>query len=46
MSRKKKRKPRKGIPNLTNAIISILKKDRNRTYNYKQIAAKLKEQNI
>ena len=41
MSRKKKRKPRKGIPNLTNAILSILKKDRNRTYNYKQIAAKL-----
>ncbi len=41
MARKKKRKSNKGIPNLTNTILSILKKDRNQSYNYKQIAAKL-----
>ncbi|PQV49591.1 RNAse R [Jejuia pallidilutea] len=42
MTRKKKGKSKsKGIPNLTNTILSILKKDRNQTYNYKQIAAKL-----
>ena len=29
------------MSNLTNTILSILKKDRNQTYNYKQIAAKL-----
>jgi ribonuclease R/exosome complex exonuclease DIS3/RRP44 len=42
MGRKKKGKSRKkGIPNLTNAILSILKKDKNQAFNYKQIAAKL-----
>jgi ribonuclease R/exosome complex exonuclease DIS3/RRP44 len=42
MTNKKKRKPSHNkISNLTNTILSILKKDRNQTYNYKQIAAKL-----
>ena len=42
MSKKKKGKSKsKGIPNLTNTILSILKKERNKTFNYKQIAAKL-----
>ena len=41
MTRKNKRKTKKGISNLSNTILSILKKDRNKTYNYKQIAAKL-----
>ncbi|WP_299883555.1 ribonuclease R [uncultured Lacinutrix sp.] len=42
MSKKKKRKPSHNkISNLTNTILSILKKDRNQTFNYKQIAAKL-----
>ena len=39
MSRKKKRKSSNKISNLTNTILSILKKDRNKTFNYKQIAA-------
>ena len=41
MTRKKKSKSNKGISNLTNTILSILKKERNSTFNYKQIAAKL-----
>lgn len=41
MTRKKKSKSNKGISNLTNTILSILKKDRNQNFNYKQIAAKL-----
>ncbi|MFD1161349.1 ribonuclease R [Hwangdonia seohaensis] len=42
MTRKKKGKSKnKGISNLTNTILSILKKDRNQSFNYKQIAAKL-----
>ncbi|MFL1010542.1 ribonuclease R family protein [Flavisericum labens] len=41
MSKKKKGKSKKGISNLTNTILGILKKDRNQSYNYKQIAAKL-----
>lgn len=41
MTRKKKRNPKKGISNLTNTILSILKKERNQSFNYKQIAAKL-----
>ena len=42
MSRKKKKKKSNPkISNLTNTILSILKKDRNKTYNYKQIAAKI-----
>ena len=42
MTKKKHRKPSHNkISNLTNTILSILKKDRNQSYNYKQIAAKL-----
>ena len=41
MTRHKKKKSNKGISNLTNTILSILKKDRNQSFNYKQIAAKL-----
>ncbi len=41
MTRKKKGKSKKGISNLTNTILSIIKKDRNQSFNYKQIAAKL-----
>ena len=42
MSKKRKGKSKKsGISNLTNTILSILKKDRNQAFNYKQIAAKL-----
>ncbi|MBJ6368435.1 ribonuclease R family protein [Snuella sedimenti] len=41
MTRKKKRKSNKGISNLSNTILSILKKERNQAFNYKQIAAKL-----
>lgn len=42
MTRKKKGKSKnKGISNLTNTILGILKKDRNQTFNYKQIAANL-----
>ena len=42
MTRKKKRRSRSNkISNLTNTILSILKKERNKTFNYKQIASKL-----
>lgn len=41
MTKKKKRNPNKGISNLSNTILSILKKERNQSFNYKQIAAKL-----
>ena len=41
MGRKRKKKYKKGIPNLSNVILSILKKERNKSFNYKQIAAKL-----
>ena len=42
MTRKKKGKSKsKGISNLSNTILSILKKERNQTFNYKQIAAKI-----
>ncbi len=41
MTRKKRRKSQKGISNLTNTILSILRKDRNQSFNYKQIAAKI-----
>ena len=42
MTKKKKRRSSKNkISNLTNTILSILKKDRNQSFNYKQIAAKL-----
>ena len=42
MTRKRKKKSGKNkISNLTNTILSILKKDRNQSFNYKQIAAKL-----
>lgn len=39
--RKKKKSKSTKISNLTNTILSILKKDRNQSFNYKQIAAKL-----
>ncbi|TCK67850.1 RNAse R [Winogradskyella wandonensis] len=39
MTRKKKKKSNKGISNLTNTILSILKKERNKSFNYKQIGA-------
>ncbi|TYB78715.1 ribonuclease R family protein [Bizionia myxarmorum] len=42
MTRKKTRKPSHNkISNLTDTILSILKKDRNQAFNYKQIASKL-----
>lgn len=41
MTRKKKRKSNNKISNLTNTILSILKNERNQSFNYKQIAAKL-----
>ncbi len=41
MAKRKKRKSRNKISNLTNTILSILKKNRNQAFNYKQIAAKL-----
>lgn len=42
MSKKRKGKSGKiGISNLTNTILSILKKERNQAFNYKQIASKL-----
>ncbi len=42
MTKKKHRKPSNNkISNLTNTILSILKKDRNQSFNYKQIAAKI-----
>ena len=41
MTRKNKRKSSNKISNLTNTILSILKKERNQSFNYKQIAAKL-----
>lgn len=40
--KKKKRKPSHNkISNLTETILNILRKERNKTFNYKQIAAKL-----
>jgi len=41
MTRKKKRRSNNKISNLTNTILGILKKDRNQSFNYKQISAKL-----
>tara|TARA_R110000868_G_scaffold173829_2_gene410214 strand:+ start:123 stop:2351 length:2229 start_codon:yes stop_codon:yes gene_type:complete len=41
MTRKKKKKSPNKISNLTNTILSILKKERNQSFNYKQIAAKI-----
>ena len=42
MARKKKRRSRNNkISNLTNTILSILKKERNKSFNYKQIASRL-----
>jgi len=41
MTNRRKSKSNKGISNLTNTILSILKKERNQSFNYKQIAAKL-----
>ncbi|RMZ50863.1 ribonuclease R [Flavobacteriaceae bacterium PRS1] len=39
MTRKKKRRSSNKISNLTNTILSILKKETNKTFNYKQIAS-------
>ncbi|MBP1838664.1 ribonuclease R [Formosa algae] len=39
MTRKRKKKASKGIANLSDTIIKILRKERNKTFNYKQIAA-------
>ena len=41
MTKKRRKGSSNKIANLTNTILSILKKDRNQTYNYKQIAAKI-----
>ena len=41
MTKKRRKGSSNKIANLTNTILSILKKDRNQSYNYKQIAAKL-----
>ena len=41
MGRKKNRRRSNTISYLTNTIISILKKEKNKSFNYKQIAAKL-----
>lgn len=41
MTKKRRKGSSNKISNLTNTILSILKKDRNQTFNYKQIAAKL-----
>lgn len=41
MARKKKKKKSNKIANLTQSLLSILTKDPSRTFNYKQIAAKL-----
>ena len=41
MGRKKKGRGRLKTSNLTESILSILKKERNKSFNYKQIAAKL-----
>jgi len=39
MTKNKKRRSSNKISNLTNTILSILKKERNKTFNYKQIAS-------
>ncbi|WP_338732302.1 ribonuclease R [Mangrovimonas cancribranchiae] len=39
--KKRRRRSNNKISNLTNTILSILKKERNKSFNYKQIAAKL-----
>jgi len=41
MKRKKRKKSNNKVSNLTNTIFGILKKERNKAFNYKQIAAKL-----
>ncbi|WP_027126272.1 ribonuclease R family protein [Gelidibacter mesophilus] len=41
MTKKRRKGSSNKISNLTNTILSILKKDRNQSFNYKQIAAKL-----
>ncbi|WP_435135634.1 ribonuclease R [Formosa sp. A9] len=41
MTRKRKKKASKGISNLSKTILNILRKERNKTFNYKQIAANL-----
>ncbi|MHA7942432.1 ribonuclease R [Formosa sp. 3Alg 14/1] len=39
MTRKRKKKASKGISNLSQTILNILRKERNKTFNYKQIGA-------
>ncbi|MGJ5643037.1 ribonuclease R [Formosa sp. S-31] len=39
MTRKRNKKASKGIANLSQTILNILRKERNKTFNYKQIAA-------
>ena len=41
MTKKRRKGSSNKISNLTNTILSILKKDRNQSFNYKQIASKL-----
>ena len=41
MAKRKKKRRSKKIPNLTRSVISILKSDRNKAFNYKQISARL-----
>jgi ribonuclease R len=41
MTKKRRKGSSNKIANLTNTILSILKKDRNQSFNYKQIASKL-----
>ncbi len=41
MTRKNKRRRSNNISNLTNTILSILKKEKNKSFNYKQLASKL-----
>ena len=41
MARKKRKKRSKKVHNLSSSVVNILKSDRNRTFNYKQIASKL-----
>lgn len=41
MGKKRKKRTKKKIQNYTNSILNILRSDRNKAFNYKQIAAKL-----
>jgi len=41
MTKNKKKKSHNLLPNLSESILKILNQDSNKTFNYKQIAAKL-----